>query len=427
MRSTLGIAMLMVVLLALDFSPIPESQEVCFEGIYMTTSSMIGYFNYTDLYLWSPYVSIEGVLLNHNSFGGVLNISLVYNNIVVAQDQKVVMPNSSTPFYLSANLSNFGVYSVSTYSIIVSLSGLSDNRLLYACTLVKGAVYVSGYNWPVSVWSNSTTQGITVSVMPSIITNNVASPPQIYVYATGLAPLKIYEIEAVYPNIPNNPIHLSTIGSGAYGDLYTTITLPVVTNTSSISIIVYDPATNTSYSSTIWQLTLPSPPRTCVQGIDIGLPSGTLITPVKPTTTTATNTTTATTITKTVTSTTTLTSTWTTTQTLYINSTTTNTVTVTTTVIQNSTLTQTLIVGHNSTQTTTQTIVSTSTVENPILSQASRAASMLASTGYVVVIGFLALTTAVAASISILAHRPLFKTIKRVEEEVGRRIPRKRK
>jgi hypothetical protein len=425
MRRVLAVASLIVVLLALDFSPVPESQGVSFEGIYMTTSSIIGYFNYTDLYLWSPYVSIEGILLNYNNFGGILNISLVYNNIVVAQDQKVVMPNSSTPFHLSANLSSYGVYSVSTYSIIVSLRSPSDNSLLYACTLAKGAVYVSGYNWPVSVWSNSTTQGVTVSVMPSIVTNNTASPPQIYVYAKGLAPLKIYEIEAVYPNIPNNPIHLTTIGSGAYGDLYTTVILPVVSNTSSIYIVVHDPTTNTSYNSTIMQMTLPSPPRTCVQGINIGLPSGTLITPVQPTTTTSTTTPTA--ITETVTSTTTLTSTWTTTLTLYINNTITNTVTVTTTVIQNSTLTQTLTVGHNSTHTTTQTIVSTSTVENPLLSQASKAASMLVSTGYVVVIGFLALTTAVAASVSILAHRPLFKTIKRVEEEVGRRIQRKHK
>ena len=397
------------------------SQSLCFEGIYTITSSLVGFFNGSDIYLWRPYVSIEGVVLNYNDIGGLLNVTLVFNGVVVDSDTKVIYPNSTAPFYLTSDLSGYTIYTTNTYSIIVSLRSLSDNKLVYACTLASGNVFISGYNWAVDLWSNNTVGNVTVSVMPSIITNRVASPPQIYVYARGLAPFKIYEILAVYPNIPGNPLHLAVLGTGAYGDLYTTLTLPVVTNTSSIWIVVYDPQSNTGYNSTIRQVMLDPPPRTCYQGVTVNPPSGNIVTPPPTTTTsTITSTTTATTVyvtvTKTTTATTTLTSTVTSTltQTIYVNNTFTST--VTTTVLQNSTLTQTITVRHNSTLTQTMTVTQTNTVENPVIAQASKAASTLVSTGYIFVIGFLALTTAIAASVSILAHRPLFNTIKRIEE-----------
>ncbi|WP_440060125.1 hypothetical protein ACSU1N_02955 [Thermogladius sp. 4427co] len=421
------IILLLLALTAIGLPYIPRtlSQEICLQAIYMTTSSLIGFFNGSDLYLWKPYVEVTGMILNYNNIGGLLNITFVYNGVIVGDSfTSPLIPNSTHDFYLSANLSSLGVREVSTYSIIVSLRDLKDGSLIYLCTLVSGRVYISGYNWGTSLWSNKTTGNVTVSVMPSIITNNINSQPRIYLYAKGLPPFRIYQIQAIYPNIPNTPLDLGVAGSGASGDLYTTLNLPVVTNTSEITISLRDIETGASYNTTIQQVLTVPPPKTCTSGQQIISPAGPLIT---PTTATPTTTSTPTPVTVTSTITTTLTTTiinnrtlvYTTT--LYINNTVTTTVTLTST--HTSTITQEVVLTHNSTSTVTQTltVTNTTTIENPVLSQLSRGAIALSNVGYIAIIGFLALTAATAASISIIVHRPLsraVKTFRSIEERL---------
>lgn len=393
-------------------------QGISFEGIYYVESGELGFFNGSDLYLWGPYVSVAGTILNYNNIGGNLTVALYVNGQQVASFWRILSPNSTLEFLLTANISGLTFYQVSTYYILVSLLRPQTMEPVYTCTLSYGRLFVSGLNWPVSAWSNNSIGKVTIAARPSIITSGGPAPPTVLLYASGLRPYEFYGIYALYPNLPSTPVHLASAGTGSVGDFYVSLQLPRVTNTSVVKLVVANEDWSEVYWTNLTAALVDPPPRYCVEGVHYIPPSGPTVTSTNPspaptaTTTSPPSSTTTTTVT--VTKTVTQNFTTTVTASLTVN----NTVTLT----ETSTITVTKLLEQSLTTTHTSVINSTITVTqtNPVLSQLQVAAGVLAGAGYIVVIGAFAATAVVAAVAGAASQKTLARLFKKVEEKLER-------
>ncbi|MEZ0394658.1 MAG: hypothetical protein ABWK00_06435 [Desulfurococcaceae archaeon] len=289
MRAWIPAILTVLALLTAASAQAPQASYL--EALLSFSSSDVGYFNGSDAYLWGRTFSVVGTLINWYEGGVNASLTLVVNGFSVGSYSWTILPRGTVDVDVSWEIPADLLSGNDTYSLLLWATGL-DGHSFGGCPLASGRLYVSGISWDRPFWSvNVTPDGVSVGVGPSIVTNGSMNYV-IYLYASGLAPLHMYDIYVAYSTAPSLLVPVNRVGAGYGGDIYLPITIRPSNVDGYVKVVVVDPSTNRSYESSVsWRLVSP-PPRTCPLGQITSTPP-TYTPRANPTTTSAASTTTA--------------------------------------------------------------------------------------------------------------------------------------